>query len=111
MNIRRSLKRERYVFIFYVYQRPEIAWKFTQAKEVVEGRNIPKPAFIEKFLAARENVQKLTKEFGGRIRIMLITKNFETNIVENFVKIHPGDQRIDAYLPEMYTKERLEKLL
>ena len=104
VNITRSLKRERSVFIFYVYQRPEVAWKFTQAREAVEGRNIPKSAFIEKFLAARENVQKLTKEFGGRIRIMLITKNFETNIVESFVNIHPGDQRIDSYLPEIDRK-------
>src|SRR3989344_5801466 len=40
-NIKRSLKKKRPVFIFYVYQKPEVAWKFTEAREKTEGRNIP----------------------------------------------------------------------
>ncbi len=49
-NIRRSLNKDRQVRIFFVYQKPDVAWNFTAARETAEGRNIPKDAFIEGFL-------------------------------------------------------------
>src|SRR3989338_729992 len=53
-NIKRSLDKKRRVFIFYVYQHPSVAWRFTEAREKIEGRKIPKSAFIEQFIGARE---------------------------------------------------------
>ncbi|MBU3965346.1 zeta toxin family protein [Patescibacteria group bacterium] len=55
-NINRSLAKGRPVFIFYIYQKPEVAWMFTKAREIVEGRNIPKGAFIKEFLGAKDTI-------------------------------------------------------
>lgn len=62
-NVSRSLSRDRQVFIFYVYQRPEVAWKFTQAREIVEGRNIPKEAFNSEFRRLKGNCKRDSEEF------------------------------------------------
>ena len=110
-NIKRSLEKERPVFIFYVYQRPEVAWKFTQAREVQEGRNIPKEKFITQFLGARETVNRIRKEFGDEVVIFLVEKNFETHQVEAVNTIEPTGPQIDDYLKERYTIDKLEKLL
>lgn len=70
-NIKRSLDKGRKVFIFYVYQHPATAWKFTKKREEAEGRNIPKEFFIEQFLGARETVGRIRKEFGDEVTIFL----------------------------------------
>ena len=108
-NINRSLSLERQVFVFFIYQKPEIAWQFTEAREATEGRNIPKDAFIEQFLGARSTIERIRNIFGGRIVVFLVRKNFEKNTVEDIVEI--GQKSFDDYIGERYTKEKLEKLL
>ena len=111
LNINRSLSRNRRVFIFYVYQSPAVAWKFTQARETTEGRNIPKEAFIEKFISARNVVDQIRKEYDGRVVIFLVKKNFETHEVEDIIKIEKDGPQIDHYIQERYTESDLETLL
>ena len=55
-NIDRSIKKKRQVQILYVYQTPEQAWGFVQAREKTEGRKILPAQFINQYFAARENV-------------------------------------------------------
>jgi adenylylsulfate kinase-like enzyme len=110
-NIQRSIDHDRFIFIFYVYQKPEVAWKFTQAREEKEGRNIPRGAFIGEFLAARETVQKIADSFGERVPIFIVKKDFTTNAVESINNMTISKRAIDYYIPEMYTKDDLEKLL
>lgn len=110
-NIKRSLKKSRLVFIFYIYQKPEVAWKFTQAREAAEGRNIPKSAFIEQFLGAREVVSRVSADFGDKLVIFLVKKDFEKNTVENIVKIDPSKAKVDDCIQEHYTEDNLEKCL
>ena len=110
-NIQRSLARGRRVFIFYVYQHPASAWRFTQKREEVEGRNIPKESFIEQFFGARETVGHIRKNFGEDVIIFLVKKDFERNTVENVVEIKPAGQSIDEYIKERYTKEELQNML
>ena len=110
-NIDRSLSRNRAVFIFYVYQKPEVAWKFTRAREIIEGRNIPKDIFMEQFLNSRETVNKIRLDFNEKVVIFLVKKNFETHAVEDVIEITPSSKQIDDYLEQRYTKESLEKLL
>ncbi len=110
-NINRSLAKRRPVFIFYIYQKPEVAWKFTQARENVEGRNIPKIAFIKEFLGARDVIDKVSNDFGDRVVIFFVKKDFEKNTVENIVKIKSGNERIDDYIKEYYTEDTLNKIL
>ncbi|MEK9131411.1 MAG: zeta toxin family protein [Patescibacteria group bacterium] len=110
-NINRSLDKFRRVFILYVYQQPEVAWRFTVARESVEGRHIPKDAFIEQFIGARETVERIRKEFDSRVVIFLVKKNFETHEVEEVIEIKPNDYPVDYYLKVSYTKDDLEGLL
>lgn len=109
-NLKRSLKKSRPVLISYLYQKPEVAWRFTQAREAAEGRNIPKGAFIEQFLDARYTVAKIIDTFGDRIIVFLVKKDFEKNTLEGIYRITKS-QEIDRYMPEEYTKEKLEECL
>src|SRR3989338_6363814 len=109
-NVRRSLEKSRPVFIFYIYQKPEVAWKFTRAREETEGRNIPKSAFIEQFFGAREAVDQISGEFSDKVVIFLVKKDFEKNTVENIVKIG-SKSNIDEHITERYTKDELEECL
>ena len=110
-NIRRSLNKHRSVFIFYIYQTPSTAWRFTQAREQLEGRNIPKSAFIEQFCGAKKTIEKLHHEFTDRIVIFLVKKDFSTSATKEMVKIVDPNTSIDLYVGEHYTKEELEKSL
>ncbi len=110
-NIRRSLDKKRPIFVFYIYQKPETAWKFTQAREEVEDRNIPKSAFIERFLGAREVVGKIFDAFNDRVTILFVKKDFERNTPENIYRINRGKEEIDFFIQQEYTKENLEKCL
>ncbi len=66
-NIQRSLKRGRTVQILYVYQEPQQAWQFVQARGAAEGRRIQPDDFIRQYFAAREVVNRLKTELGRQI--------------------------------------------
>ncbi|TSA45023.1 hypothetical protein D4R51_02630 [bacterium] len=106
-NINRSLKRNRRVIIYYLFQNPVVAWKFTKIREETEGRRVSKKVFIHSFLRARENVNEAKAHFGDRIELNMIIKDF-TN---NYEKVFPNIESIDKYLPKVYTDKELEKLL
>ena len=110
-NIRRSLEKHRSIFIFYVYQTPATAWRFTQAREQLEGRNIPKSAFIEQFCGAKETIERIHREFMDQVVIFLVKKDFTTSATKELVKLVDSNTSIDSYIGEHYTKEELEKTL
>lgn len=106
-NIARSLKRERDVQIFYVYQHPLLAWRFVCSREKVEGRNIPLESFIEQFLSVQEVLNRVKREFGSRVCLDLIIKDTDhTN-----QHWESDIDSIDPFLPERYTHEQLKSLL
>jgi len=106
-NIRRSLKVGRKVIVVYVYQDPLISWRFTQKREAVEGRSIPKNVFIEQFFAAKEVAQAVKDEFGDQIEIWLIERNLE----ENYLKRNLNISKIDNHVTVQYSKKQLEDTL
>jgi len=110
-NIQRSLKEERPIFVFYLYQAPQVAWTFTQGREVDEGRRILKQTFIYQFIGARETVEKVLEEFNEKITVFLVKKDFEKNDVEDIVKLDLKGKGIDDIVKERYTKDLLEQLL
>jgi adenylylsulfate kinase-like enzyme len=110
-NIKRSLDKNRKVHIFYVYQKPEVAWKFTMAREKLEGRNIPKSIFIQSFLDSRYVIDRIRKDFNEKVVISLVKKNFETHAVEDVVEIKADGPQIEHYIGIGYTRDDLEKLL
>ena len=106
-NVYRSMKKGRHVMIFYVHQEPEVAWEFTKAREVVEGRPVPRDIFIESYLNAPINVNMVKKEFGKKIELHVVTKSCE-NGQEGF-KLNVAS--VDPHISKVYTKESLNKLL
>lgn len=109
-NIERSIKKDRGIIIFYIYQKPEVAWQFTKAREVVEGRNIPRESFIEQFIGARETINQIHKKFGKRISVFVVKKDVVKNTVESIVELQESEN-IDDKLDQTYTREQLETLL
>lgn len=104
-NIERSLHRGRKVSIFYIFLDPIQAWEFTQKRELVEGRNIPKEAFIQQFFRANNVVSRLKDEFGDRISIMIIDRNTgQWHEAQN-------SKTIDNYIANKYTIDTLMQML
>jgi hypothetical protein len=94
-NIKRSLDKKRDVLILFVYQRPELAWQFVEAREKVEGRRIRPENFVEQFFGAQEVIESLKRKFRKKIRVDIIlkdndgkTKNHHSNVdsVKQFLK-------------------------
>lgn len=110
-NIKRSLDKGRRVAIFYIYQDPLIAWNFTQIREKVEGRYIPKWAFIDAFLNAKKNVEKMKKEFGNKIDVYVVKKNFNNDLSEIYEMDGSSHSSIDEMLDFKYSKTTLDKLI
>jgi len=109
-NINRSLAKKRIVFIFYIYQPPRVAWNFTKKRELLEGRNIPKYAFIEQFIGARKTINYIRSNYGKEVVIYFVEKNYEKNTVKQFAEIEPG-QTVDQYMSKIYTKSELNKII
>ncbi|MEY8252715.1 MAG: zeta toxin family protein [Colwellia sp.] len=107
LNIQRSIKRGRTIQLLYVYQEPVRAWEFVQAREKIEGRNIPLDRFIEQYFSARECVNKLKDEFDGDIKVDLLLQDRE-----NVQRVYKANiDSIDNHVPEKYTPANLETLL
>lgn len=106
-NVQRSVDKGRIVLIQYVYQDPLIAWDFTQKREVIEGRNIPKESFIEQFFAARRNVEIIKSEFGKKVKVDLIERNVKTNKYT----YEDNVSSIDNHIKDRYNTSNLKSLL
>ena len=106
-NVERSIKRGRMVSIFYIYQNPLLAWRFTKAREALEGRRVPKVMFLDAFFNAKKNAEEIKKLYGDTVRLFLIERDAETN---RYV-FHHDIENIDQYLEIPYTKSALRSLL
>lgn len=106
-NIERSLDHGRYVSIFYVYQNPILAWKFTKVREIIEGRKVPRNIFVDSLFQAKKNVNKVKQEFGKDIHLTMIVKNFRDLTEKTYIDIG----NVDQYVTINYSREALIKLL
>ncbi|ACH66100.1 zeta toxin family protein [Aliivibrio fischeri MJ11] len=106
-NIERSLKRERAVLIIFVYQRPELAWQFVQAREIVEGRKILPEHFIQQFFGSQAVVEQLKEKFGQRIQVDLLLKDNDGS-TRNY---HSNVNSLKPYLKPTYTPKEVEEIV
>lgn len=104
-NIGRSLKRKRKCIVMFVYQKPELAWRFVQAREAKEGRRIPPEVFVAQFFNVRGVVNDLKKKHGKDLTVNVLIKNTDASAHEFL-----GDvDRIEDHLHEGYDPESLLK--
>lgn len=106
-NIERALKRGYHADIFYIYQEPESAWEFTQAREKSEGRRIELETFVYQYFAAKDVVNKIKQQYDKKIRVMLVVKDIKQNIKNYEIDI----DRIDDYLKQKYNERTLLETL
>lgn len=106
-NIERSIGKNRKISIFYLYQDPILAWKFTKIREELDRRFMPKNVFTQAFFDSKDNANKLKAMYNKYITLNLIIKNFNNDIE----KTHFNIPNIDNYLKLSYDKLSLmEKL-
>lgn len=103
-NIQRSLKRGYRTSIYYVYQDPFTAWEFTQEREKIEGRYVPKDRFINAYFKSRENIQKVSQIIGDEVDLVVVMKDYQ-NIISDIIE---GVENIELVIPNQYTPEELE---
>lgn len=107
VNIERSLKSNRAVEIYYLYQDPLIAWDFVKVREDKQGRRVPKEVFINDYFTALENVEKAKQIFGRNLTVYFAKNNYKKNLEELRVDV----QNIANHIPNLYTREDLNKCL
>lgn len=106
-NIERALRKGRKVEIYYLFQDPRLAWKFTQAREAIEGRYVPRDVFIDAFLLARQNVNEAKQTFREKINLNVVMKNFDAKNHNIYLNVNS----VDDVFKTKYDKVQLEKLL
>lgn len=105
-NIKRSLKRNRKVEIWYLYLDPKVAWDFTRKREKLEGRPIRKEDFIHALFSAKDNVNRAKAEFEKQIEVNLVIKS-----IEKSNQLHLNIDNIDNYLSISYNRAELQDRL
>lgn len=106
-NMKRSIKRGRWVQILYVYQEPRQAWQFVVAREKAEGRQIRPETFVEQYFSAREVVNQIKLDFGREVQVDLLHKNNDGSIRAYEENI----EEIDSHIPEKFTKDHIEEIV
>ncbi|MEN9413576.1 MAG: hypothetical protein RLZZ342_663 [Candidatus Parcubacteria bacterium] len=96
----KSLNANRAVQIFFIAVDPLVAWELTQAREVLEGRNIVKTNFIKQYFLALENVGRIKREFGDKVTLSVIVKSKDRGIAD--IQLNVAD--IDVYIKTQYNK-------
>lgn len=106
-NIERSLKKNRFVLIIFVYQEPEQAWRLVKAREKVDGRRVPEAVFVEQFMESQRVVSALKQHFEDKVEITFIEKNIDGDNEKPHFNVHD----IDALLRKKYNRESLENIV
>lgn len=112
-NIDRALDRGRKVLIYFVYKDPVIAWDFTQKREKIEGRNIPKESFVNQYFGSIETINLLKSEYGNKIQtdlVQLATSNSYIPHIADY-KFEFNVSNVDGYIKTRYSKNKLMELL
>src|SRR3989344_991199 len=108
-NIRRSLEHNRIVEVWFGYQDPLKAWEFTKVRETTESRHVSKDVFVRAFFESRLNAKAVKSEFGAKIDLNLLVKDYENGREEFKLNIDAED--LDRHIGRSYTEDELNKML
>jgi len=106
-NIEHSLRHNRNIEIYFLYQDPVLSWNFTKQREKKEFRNVPKEVFIKAYIKSLENVNLAKEKFGNKMKLNIVIKNFEKGLDS----LELNKDRVENYIPKVYTTNELEELL
>lgn len=111
-NIEIAIEQYGTAMICYVFQHPAVAWHFTQLREVVEGRNIQKTDFIEEILGAKETTNRIKTQFGDKVQLNVILKDYKDTKENKAVARAFNDvARIEDCIPFDCTKAKIESVI
>lgn len=79
INVKRSLKRKRIVKIFFILEKPELAWDYVKKREKIEGRKVSFDFFFKTYFGSIKMIKKSLEMFENQI-ILNIYKKSQTNL-------------------------------
>lgn len=106
-DINKCLKKQRNVGIFYIYQDPVVAWRFTKIREAKEGRPVPKDFFIKSYFDSWNNVNKFKRDYKAKVRVSLIIKDYSQKVEKFVINV----DKIESFLKNEYNPDTLAKML
>ena len=77
-NVARSLKHNRVVRIYFIYEQPKVAWNYVLKRERIEGRSVSEEFFIQTYLGSIATVSEAISRFGDKIIVDIYRKS--TNV-------------------------------
>ena len=105
-NVERAVDHGYTIKLYYIYQQPTIAWRFTQAREKIEHRSIDRERFIETYFRIHENLRELEKNLGDiTVSVILKDENNKVGLVREDVP------NILQSIPAPLTRMDLEEAL
>lgn len=109
-NVQKALESGAQVIVLYIFQHPAVAWDFTCKREIVEGRNIRKKDFIDKFIAAKDSVEKIKEMFGKEVQLNIVIKDYkDTQYNKRIAQVFVDTSSIAETIAFTYTKEVIGK--
>ena len=106
-NVQRCLDKGWQVQMVYVYQEPSLAWQFVQARELVEGRNIPAERFVHQFFESRAVVDRLKMKFSKGIEVDVLLKNIDGSSGRYLDNV----SSLKSTVPIHYTPDQVTKMV
>lgn len=114
-NVERSLKKNRVVHIYFIYEQPNVAWSYVLKREKFEGRSVPKDFFIKTYLGSIEMIKKVLQEFGSQIIIDIYQKEHERKgvLISGFKKLSNVESiaEIDKIVHQKYNRQELLEMI
>jgi UDP-N-acetylglucosamine kinase len=102
-NVERAISAGYKTKLYYIHQIPEIAWKFTQDRELVERRAITRDGFIETYLKLQENLKKL-QEVNKNVTISVVLKDEQNHVGKTFEAVNNIFEVVPKFLTESEIK-------
>jgi len=103
LNMKRAIDHGYVTKIYFIYQEPQIAWKFTQDRELVEKRHIDREGFMDAYYKLYENMQQLQEQFKD-VTISVIHKDGSNRVG----RIIEGVDDIFDHIAQPLNREQLE---
>lgn len=109
-NVERALRRGYNIKIIYIIQDPQVAWRFTLAREKVEHRAIDKNGFINSYFSIIENIKEVMNKHKNCDKIVLdiVVKDGNNNVGDRIKDVRADG--IDNFINTYYNKKTLEEL-